>query len=73
MALRFDRRPAQDAGAWSLMCRMAAEFKLEDRRERAGRPSWDSIEAVRGRNPHLEATVVSTNACGRRMTSGVAA
>jgi hypothetical protein len=73
MALRFDRAAAQDEGAWSLMCRMAAEFKLEDRRERAGRPSWDSIVSVRGRNPHLQARVVSTNTCGQRITSGVAA
>lgn len=66
MALRFDRTEAQDKGAWSLMCRMAATFKLEDQYERGGLPSWDTIGSVRARNPHLDATVVGLNVCGRR-------
>ena len=73
MSLRFDRGVAQDKGAWSLMCRMAALFRLEDQRDRAGSQSWDSIEAVRRRNPHLDAKVISANAAGARRSSGAAA
>lgn len=54
MALRFDRERAQAAGAWSLVCRMASNFAEEDRRERAGRKSWEPVSIVRGRNlPHV--------------------
>jgi hypothetical protein len=68
MSCRFDRAAAQDQGARTLMCRMAAAFRLEDHRERAGRQSWDSIEAVEARNAHLNATVIETK--GRRRASG---
>ncbi|MGD0024504.1 MAG: transcriptional regulator [Xanthobacteraceae bacterium] len=39
MQLRFDRERAKRSGAWSLLCRMAAAFKAEDDRERAGHAS----------------------------------
>lgn len=64
MSLRFDRTVAKDKGAWSLMCRMAARFRMEDQRDRAGHQSWDSVEEVRERNPHLNSTVVGTNEVG---------
>ena len=35
MNMRFDRANAEDSGAWFLLCRMAANFKAEDDRERA--------------------------------------
>jgi endogenous inhibitor of DNA gyrase (YacG/DUF329 family) len=67
MAMRFDRANAKAAGAWSLLCRMAAAFKAEDDRARPGRrPSWDGIEKVKARNAHLLATVVADNLAGQR-------
>jgi hypothetical protein len=66
MAMRFDRASAEAAGAWSLMCRMAAAFKCEDDRERDGRQSWDDVETVKARNSHLMATVVANNLTGLR-------
>jgi hypothetical protein len=59
MAMRFDRAKAEAAGAWSLLCRMAAAFKLEDDHDRDGRTSWDDVEKVKARNVHLLSTVVS--------------
>jgi hypothetical protein len=66
MAMRFDRANAEVAGAWSLLCRMAAAFKAEDDRDRAGRVSWDEIEKVKARNAHLLATVVADDLAGQR-------
>lgn len=64
MALRFDRAAAQEQGAWSLMCRMAAQFRMEDQRDRGGLPSWDSVKDVRERSPQMNVMVVATNAAG---------
>jgi hypothetical protein len=74
MAMRYDRDEAKDAGAWSLLCRMAASFKAEDERDRGGRPSWDPIARVKGRHTRLQSMVVNDNACGMRRAkwSGVA-
>jgi hypothetical protein len=69
MAWRFDRTAAAASGAQSLLCRMAAAFKAEDDRDRAGRPSWDDVARVRERNSHLVATVVGTNVAGNRRIS----
>jgi hypothetical protein len=66
MGLRFDRVGAEAAGVWSLMCRMAASFRAEDERARAGRQSWDDVEKVKARNVHLLATVVADNVVGLR-------
>lgn len=55
MAQRFDRDAAQHEGAWSFLCRMAAEFRAEDERERGGRRSWDSVSAVKARHPDVAA------------------
>ena len=64
MAWRFNRTDAEASGAQSLLCRMAAAFKAEDDRERAGRQSWNAVIWVRERNAHLGATVVGTNVAG---------
>lgn len=58
MSWRFDRVHAKAAGALSLLCRMAAAFRAEDKSERAGRKSWQSVSKVRERNVRLIATVV---------------
>jgi hypothetical protein len=70
MAIRFDRDNAKKAGAWSLMCRMAASFKATDDRERNCRQSWDDIAKVKDRNSHLGATVVGVNVAGMSRPKG---
>jgi hypothetical protein len=70
MVMRHDRANAAREGTWSLLCRMAAAFKLEDDRERDGRKSYDDVAAVRARNTHLQATVVGTN-IGKVRRSGL--
>lgn len=55
MATRFDREDAQEQGAWSLLCRMAAKFKAEDDR-RGGLKSWHPIASVKARHSSLSAT-----------------
>jgi hypothetical protein len=60
MTMRYDRA----AGAWSMLCRMAASFKIEDDRERPGRRSWDKVAKVRDRNAHLSAATVGINIVG---------
>ena len=66
MASRFDRDAAKAAGAWSLLCRMAAAFKAEDDAERASRKSWDDAAKVRARNAHFIAMLVGVNVAGTR-------
>lgn len=70
MAARFDRAEAEQAGVWSLMCRMAAAYKSEDDRDRGGRKSWDDIEKVKARNSDLGATLVDNNIAGVRRKGG---
>jgi hypothetical protein len=64
MAWRFNRAEIAAAGAQSLLCRMAAAFKAEDDRDRAGRQSWDDFARVRERNARLGSTVVGINVAG---------
>ncbi len=72
MALRFERPRAEELGAWSLLCRLAASYKAADDRERAGRRSWDGIDKVRDRSTHLLATIIGRNVAGsgRRTVRG---
>src|SRR5260221_792847 len=65
MAMRFDRAKATAAGAYKLLCRMAAAFKAEDHRAPPGRASWDDIERDKPRNDPLLATIVDDRAAGR--------
>jgi hypothetical protein len=66
MEWRFRMTADTPTGAQSLLCRMAAAFKAEDDRDRAGRQSWDDVARVRERNSHLVATVVGTNVAGNQ-------
>jgi hypothetical protein len=72
MAMRFDREAAAAAGAWSLLCRMSANFRAADLRDRNGRPSWDDIKKIRARHPQLAFTLVGLNVAGvgRRRSAG---
>src|SRR5579871_6585351 len=40
MAWRCERGLSKTLGLWKLVCRLAAAFRAEDLRERAGRRSW---------------------------------
>jgi hypothetical protein len=55
MSMRHDRETARAGGAWSLLCRMAADFKSDDDEKRAGRRSWDPICVVKARHSRLAA------------------
>jgi hypothetical protein len=55
MSHRFEREAAKEQGAWSLLCRMASSFREEDNQKRAGRKSWETVNAVKSRNSHLAA------------------
>jgi hypothetical protein len=58
MAMRFDRAAAIEAGAWSLLCRLAATFRAEDRLHRDGWISWETVADIKRRNPHLTSTLL---------------
>jgi hypothetical protein len=51
MSHRFEREDAKEQGAWSLLCRMASNFRQEDHEKRAGRKSWEPVAAVKRRHP----------------------
>lgn len=53
MCLRYQRGVAKAKGVWTLVCALAFEYRREDERERAGRPSWVSPDEVVARNPWL--------------------
>lgn len=59
MALRHDRATATRFKVWRLLNRLAAIFREEDRRERAGRVSWRSPSAILARRPYLSAERIS--------------
>lgn len=58
MAMRYDRAAAQEAGAWSIMCRMAQQMRDEDMAQRAGRKSWQPPSRVLKDRPDLHSVVV---------------
>jgi predicted nucleic acid-binding Zn ribbon protein len=58
MAMRYDRAAAQEAGAWSMLCRMAQQMRDDDFRERGGRKSWQPAARVLKDRPDLHAVVV---------------
>lgn len=66
MSLRFDRQSAKDEGAWTLLSRMAAEFRRLDVRDREGRRSWEPVAAVKARRPRLAARILGHSHRGRR-------
>lgn len=52
MAMRFERGLAKVYGLWTLMCRMAEAWRDEDKRERAGRKSWQDTKALHERGEY---------------------
>ncbi|ACL61581.1 hypothetical protein [Methylobacterium nodulans] len=59
MALRFQRPHARALKLLSALNRLALLYREEDRRERAGRPSWRAPEAVLAARPFLRAVRLS--------------
>lgn len=53
MAHRFDRSTALELRVFQAINRMASNFRLEDRAERAGRQSWRRPGAVLEERPYL--------------------
>lgn len=47
MNIRFDREGSKGAGFWAVMCRMASEWREEDRR--TGRKSFAPVSVVKER------------------------
>ena len=64
MAMRFDREAARMGGAWSLLCKIASEFRRMDERDRAGRVSWEPVSTIRLRWVRLLAQIVGVNIAG---------
>jgi len=71
MGWRFDRRHAAQTKALTLLCRMLARFREEDRSARQGRHSWDDAARVKIRRPDLQATVVGIKVAGVTRRSAV--
>lgn len=46
MILRYERGVAKAKGVWALACRLAQDWREEDTRQRQGRQSWRSYDAV---------------------------
>jgi hypothetical protein len=57
MAVRYERTLASKLGAWRAMCRLAAQYRVEDQATRAGRKSWRAIPLVLSENPWLLSNV----------------
>lgn len=58
MVLRFERGRAKALRLWTMMCRLVAIFREEDRTQRSGRRSWSIPEQVMEKKAFLHATVV---------------
>jgi len=64
MNMRFDRAAAKEAGVWSVMCRMASQWRHEDdnafnigKTKRPGRKSFSPIRRVLQRNVRYQAVL----------------
>jgi hypothetical protein len=64
MHLRFERVSSSGDGTWSLLCRLAANFRTEDNRQRGGMRSWNDIRDLRERTTRHIATVVARHVGG---------
>ncbi len=65
MALRFERRLGTALGLFQAICRLASDFRAEDRASRDGRKSWRHPRTVLSERPHLKA-VSTQDRTGRR-------
>lgn len=65
MDLRFSRDVAKSTGLWQKACRLAANWREEDERERAGRRSWRRTEDYLFDRAALLSSVVYQDHTGR--------
>lgn len=65
MAHRFERDEAQKARVLSAMNRLASDFREQDRRERAGRKSWQPFRRIFDAKPYLKAIRLGYMRAGR--------
>ena len=61
MAIRFEREEAEREKLWTMLCRLCADFKDEDDKERGGRKSWGPWQQILMNHPHLRAPVETVN------------
>jgi hypothetical protein len=66
MTSRYERKLAKKLKLWRMICRLAMDFRREDRDQRAGRKSWGDAREVIRQRPYLHAVVVTDNAAGVR-------
>lgn len=59
MALRYERKAAQKLRTWFMLCRLAMDFRREDRNERDGRKSWRDPRDVLTERPYLHNVLMS--------------
>ncbi|WP_341874477.1 hypothetical protein [Methylobacterium nodulans] len=71
MAFRFQRPLARALKLLSALNRLASLYREEDRRERAGRPSWRAPEVVLASRPYLRAVRLPTRRRALRMGSRI--
>lgn len=64
MTLRYERGLAKQLKVFAAMSRLAAGFRAEDKRERAGRRSWRRAGGILKDHPYL--TAISTRIRGGR-------
>lgn len=65
MAHRFERDAAKQARVLSAINRLASDFREEDRRQRAGRKSWQSFSRIFDAKPYLGAVRLGWMRAGR--------
>lgn len=66
MAWRYERGRGKALRLWRMVCRLAAEYRRQDRETRAGRASWQDPGKVLEARPWLHADVLTDNITGRR-------
>ena len=64
MTLRYERGVGKALKVWTLICRLAADFRREDHDARAGRKSWREARTVIGERPYLRARVMKPKGRG---------
>jgi hypothetical protein len=66
MAWRFDRAAFEAVGGRTLLSQVIAGFRAEDRRERAGRKSWDHPQMAKQRAVRFLSVAVGCNVAGAK-------
>ena len=65
MTLRYERGLAQKLHVWKMICRLAMDWRTEDKQQREGRKSWRNAKAVLAERPYLH-NITMSDATWRR-------